>query len=381
MKKIINSLFLCAILCLTGSCDSFMDVHKDYIKDGEIIYAPKVDSTAFIAGNGRILFRFWLNNSPNVKTVNVFWNSKMDSLAIPVSPSTGLDSAAVFIPGLDEKSYTFDIKTTDNFGHQSLWVTNFGNAYGSGYESSLMERRVRELELDDNKGIVTFYTGIEDMVRTEVRYQTNSGKTAIVSTSRSDNELYCPDAKAGSGFEYRSLFIPEEEAVDTFALAWQESEIVFPELFQYDKSNWEVLAVSDETASDGGGMHMLLDGNLESYWHSQWNGGNAPLPHWVIIDMGSAKDIVKIETYRRSGNTDTKDIEYYIGTSSDPAATSWVKIGEGQYPNSAQDLLTIDINRSVNTNVGRYLKLVLPTSYRDPFISIAEIYVYGGSND
>lgn len=381
MKKIATSLLICTALGLIASCDDFMDIHKDFIKDGEIIYAPKVDSTAFIAGKGRILFRFWLYNSPNVKTVDLYWNSKTDSLLIPVTPSSGIDSIEIIIPDLEEKSYTFDVRTTDNFDHKSLWTTNFGNAYGTSYEETLMERRVREVALEENKGTITFFTGISDMVRTEVRYLTNSGETNQVSTSRSDNELLCPDAKAGSSFEFRSLFIPEEESIDMFALEWQMSEIAFPDIYLFDRSNWKVLSVSDETASDGGGIQTLLDGDLGTYWHSQWDGGDAPLPHWAIIDMQFVKDIKRIDTYRRAGNTDTKDIEYYIGTDPNPNATAWVKIGVGQYPNSAQDALVIEIDKSVDTKTGRYLKLVLPTSYRDPFTSIAEINVYGGGNN
>ena len=380
MKKILKNLIASAILlCFMASCDGLMDFHKDYIKDGETIYAPKVDSMSFIAGKERILFQFWLYNSPNVKTVDIFWNSKTDSLNIPVSPSFGIDSLEVVLPNMKEQSYTFDVRTTDNFGHKSLWTTGFGNSYGEFFASSLMERRVRELSLGEDGGVINLFTGIEGLVRTEIRYQKKDGTYAIVSTSRLDNTVDCPGAKSGSTFEYRSLFIPEEASIDTFALAWQESSEIFPSIFLYNRANWSVLSVSDQTASDGGGMHTMLDGDLGSYWHSQWDGGNAPLPHWAIIDMVTAKDFIMIDTYRRPGNTDAKDIEYYVGSEPDAESSTWVKVGSGQYPNHNQDKLTIDIDGSVNTAVGRYLKLVITSSHRDPFTSIAEIYLYGGS--
>jgi hypothetical protein len=375
MKKILNSIMILSALTAFASCDGMMDTHKEFIESGEIIYAPKMDSLTFIAGQGRIYFGFWLYNAPNVKTVDVYWNSRQDSLLIPVSASAERDSFFVMLNNMQEQSYTFDVRTTDNFGHKSLWSTDFGNSYGSTYESTIANRRVREVKLSDKGGEVVWFAGGEGLVRVEVRYTTNSGATATVFTSPDESTTLLPNAKGGSTFEYRSLFIPEEESVDTFALAWKTEETAFPTIYLYDRSDWEVLAVSDETASDGGGMHKLLDGDHGTYWHSQWDGGNAPLPHWAVIDMTSSKRIIKIETYRRSGNTDTKTLQYFVGDNPDADAGTWVKIGEGAF--TSGNILTIDIPSDVDTAKGRYLKLLLPDSNRDPFISIAEIYLYG----
>jgi len=151
-------------------------------------------------------------------------------------------------------------------------------------------------------------------------------------------------------------------------------------IFQYDRSTWQALSVSDETASDGGGKNSLIDNNLTNYWHS----GSITVPHWAIIDMGESKDIVKIVTYRRRKNTDTKTVQYFVGNDPNPAAGSWVKIAEGSLPaligsNSGGEILTIDIPASVNTQQGRYLKLVLPDTNNgnNSSTSVAEIYVYG----
>ncbi len=55
MKRIYSLLVFIACTLLITSCEDFMDVHKEYIEGGEIIYAPKPDSIAFIAGKERIL--------------------------------------------------------------------------------------------------------------------------------------------------------------------------------------------------------------------------------------------------------------------------------------------------------------------------------------
>lgn len=38
-------------------------------------------------------------------------------------------------------------------------------------------------------------------------------------------------------------------------------------------TGWEAIDCSDERADDGGGKAAVLDGNLSTYWHSQWGPG------------------------------------------------------------------------------------------------------------
>jgi hypothetical protein len=368
-----------AALSAMFSCDDFMDVHKDFIKDGEIIYSPKADSVSFIAGEHRILFRCWLYNSPNVRSVDLFWNDKMDSLITTVTPSAGRDSVDLILTNLEEKSYTFNVRTTDQFGHKSLWTTDFGNAYGEIYRATLADRRINEILLEEKEGApqgkITFFSAASLQVRNEVRYVRSDDSKAIVALSPDQSEVYCFDAKPGASFETRSFYIPEEEAIDTFATQWDVNGEAFPLIYLFDRTKWTVVAVSDETASDGGGMHTVIDGNTGTYWHSQWDGGNVPLPHWLIIDFGaeiSTANIVRFDIYRRPNNTDTKTIELYFGNSPDSDGV-WTKVAE-----TVVDANKMEVTPSDKTTNGRYLKLVFPDSNRVPFTNLAEIYMYGG---
>lgn len=378
MKKIYNSTLILLLILFGTSCEDFMDIHEEYIKDGEIIYAPKADSIQFIAGKGRVMFNFWLENSPNVKTVDLYWNAGADSLLIPVSPTTGLDSFSVVIPNLPEGSYTFDVKTTDNFGHPSLYLTGFGNSYGDFYQSSLANRRVKSIELFDDRGIINWFSALDGMVWTDIKYTMNDGKSNTVRLDSKAQSISCPNLKPGTSFEFSSSFIPEELSIDTFSVAWDQYSGKFPTIYKYDKKDWRVLEVSDSKEGDGDGKDALLDNNLDTYWHSNYGDGvNAPLPHWAIIDMTSSKKIFKIDTHRRKGNRDAKTIQYYVGPNADANATSWTKIGEANFA-SDKDNIEILINNSSSTlSLGRYLKLVITDSNNAPHMSIAEIQVYG----
>ncbi|GKG74602.1 hypothetical protein CE91St1_37450 [Parabacteroides goldsteinii] len=374
MKRIYSLAILATFILSFTSCEDFMDMHKEYIKGGEIIYAPKPDSVYFIAGKGRVLFNCRTYNAPNVRSIDVYWNDGLDSLIIPVELKTGYDSISVILDNLEEKSYTFKIQATDNFGHKSLFMTDFGTSYGDTYQATLNDRLVESLTLSDQEGTIKWYYAPQYLVRSEVRYVKKNGSQAIVKVPSTDDLVQLPDVKPGSTFEYRSLYIPEEVAIDTFATAWKEYETPFPAEYKYDRSSWEVLSVSDVSTSEGGGMATLIDGDLSTYWQSAYEGGDAPLPHWAVIDMQTPKNISRVELYRRTGNKDTKSIELYVSDHPDANAAGWIKIGTVVFEEG--DSSSITIPGSIDMK-GRYLKLLLSDSNREPYTSVAEVYVYG----
>ena len=220
-----NKIYCLAILVVSifsfVSCEDFMDIHKEYIEGGEIIYAPKPDSVNFLAGKNRVMFNCRTYNATNVSSIDVYWNAGADSLIIPVDLTTGYDSISVILDNMEEKSYTFDVRTTDNFGHKSLYVTDFGTSYGDTYQSRLSDRRIKNLSFSENAGVVSWYFAPDDLVRSEIRYVKNDGSQAVAITLSTADEVELPEIKLGSSIEYRSLFIPEAEAIDTFATSWK----------------------------------------------------------------------------------------------------------------------------------------------------------------
>jgi hypothetical protein len=344
-----------------------MDVHREYIEGGEKIYAPKTDSLYFYNGKDRVLMQLWLLESPNVRSVDVFWNSDADSLIVPVTPSAGLDSMEVYIPLAEEKAYTFYVRTTDIFGNHSLRVMGSATSYGEIYESVLVNRRVKSAATAGPATEIQWYATVDDYVFSEVRYTDVNNEVRIVRALSNEISTVCLNVKTGSTYEQRSLFAPAN-SIDTFYLDW---ESISP-MTKLDKSSWSVINCSSEQVDDGGGMTVLINGNLDDYWQSKWQAPVAQLPHWAIIDMGVPKEIARIDTYRRKNNTHTKSVWYYVGNDPDPEAASWTKITEGTY--ASGDLLTLQVSTSVS---GRYLKIYLPDSNSNPYTSIAEIDVFG----
>ncbi|GHV65765.1 hypothetical protein FACS1894199_07350 [Bacteroidia bacterium] len=358
------------------ACDNFMDVHKEYVEDGETIYSPKVDLISFRAGEGRILFQCLLINSPNVKTVDVYWNDGLNKRSITV-PSSTSDTVLIeeFLPNMEEKSYTFDVRTTDGYTHQSLKTTGSATSYGALFRSTLSNRRVdvgSTVEVGTDIQIqIPWGTAAENLLRNEIRYTAVAGGSTVIEVSPTESLTTITDAAPGSSFEYRSRFLPEPTAVDTFDMAW-ESLAIDPAIF-FDRTTWTA-SVSDFADP----VARVIDNNLTTYWHSSYPAAFA-FPHWIIIDMKSVRDITRLEIYRRDGFITLKNIEYYV--SDDPAhdALTWVKIGDVEFPNNVLPrMMTLEIPSPNPAHKKRYLKIVVPDSYAaNTFTHIAEIYVYG----
>lgn len=363
--KTVYKLFLSTLIIFITSCDSYMDVHKEYIKDGEIIYAPKLDSIIAYAGNNRIKLRMWLYNAPNVKTVDIFWNDGLDSIKLDVTPSTHMDTIEYVLNNMEEKSYTFNVTTTDLYGHKSLATAGFGTAYGDLYRAQLNQRRIRDVVIINDTAYIDWFTAQESMVCTSVSYTMSNGVDTTILTNANESQTVCPLAISGSTFQYYSIYQPEEESFDLFS-TMQSDTILF--IKEYDRSNWEVIDYSDQQLDDGGGITSILDGNLNTFWHSSYN-PLSPLPHWIVIDMHNTNEISKIKLVRRMGNSDAQTANLYISDN----ALEWNSIGQINFESGDTSLLVM--HQAIK---GRYLKVeIIKSNHKDGCSSIAEVYALG----
>ena len=419
MKKYIISLIAVCALCY--QCDDMMDVHKPFIEGGEKVYTQKLDQTDFYAGHNQVYFKFYMGNTTNIKSVDLFWDE--DSLIIPM-PSHGWDIVAV--PTEEERSYTFRIRTTDIFGHHSLWSTGFGNSYGNYFQESLVNRSVKSFLLteNDSNGEITWFPPASNLVRSEVRYEDLDGLEQIVNVPFGQNITQAPGLGINR-FEVRSFFLPEPNALDTFNTVWQE---VTP-VYKLPTIGWTVKYCNSwhgqpSLTGTQNMPHFIFDGNYTTYWHTNYGNyaeGTHPLdptitrdpaPFTIVIDMGEPVEIAQIDVYRRLSNNNTQTVVVYAPAVEDNLLTdedikwlgnipvtytnhaifknysypgvenpNWVELGKIEYPNDAtldtpeKNLRTVDA--SAHNIKSRYLKLILPNSRSNGNVSIAEIAVHG----
>ena len=121
------SFTLLIVLGLT-SCKDTYEFHEDYIADGEVIYATKVDSLFTLPGNQRLEITGFISNAFNVEEIIVYWNKGENSQTFPYSKSENdTDPIQLVVEGLEEQSYEFNVYSNVKqkmhdvaFGHDVL---------------------------------------------------------------------------------------------------------------------------------------------------------------------------------------------------------------------------------------------------------------------
>lgn len=372
-------------LCFMVACDDLMDTHKEFIKDGEIIYAPKPDTIFFIAGRNRIEANYTISKAPNVSFVNIYWNSNKDSLITQIEPSTTPKSGKIILSGLEEKSYTFTIQLKDRYGNKSLKTTAFGTVYGENYLNSLTARRVSNMQSNNEGGIVDWDIAQDGLVFNELKYTDKEGNIRELKVEPSQRSIVCPNASSGSSIEYRSAYIPEQASIDTFYTVWQNSAemgMSFPHIYEYadvNRENWEILYYDNSDPEEGSPQNML-DNNQDSYWHSDYHNATR-FPYTFVIDMKETLWIGKLGAASRNNVHYSKGVSYYISEDAEyvnnPNDNNWVFMGDIELrQENGWQWSTISKETIEKELRGRLLKVVFTSGHNNEHLgAIAELGV------
>ena len=140
-----------------------------------------------------------------------------------------------------------------------------------------------------------------------------------------------------------------------------------------DSKKWTITANTDEPAESApnGRVEAIIDGDINTFWHSQWSGGWQDWPHIIIIDMKDRSEVVSVDYYGRQsgGDANTKDMEFFISDDQN----SWKSIGkfEAKKTPDMQEFDTEDAE-------GRYLKIEITSSHDGSNnTNIGELIVHG----
>ncbi len=148
-------------------------------------------------------------------------------------------------------------------------------------------------------------------------------------------------------------------------------KITYPLL---DRTGWTAETNTEEREKEGtyrGYAQNVLDGNNDSFWHSQWygDGANPPLPHELIIDTKATYEFTQMGIIDRLSQKYIKTAEIYVSTDKN----SWQKVGDIQLDKS-NNLQKFRMEK----RTGRYVKIkVLETHDGRALSALAEVYLYG----
>lgn len=368
MNKIIGFIiFVCLVACTNMS-----DVYQEYLDRGEKIYIGRVDSIRVYPGNQRIKLEWLLDADPKLKECVILWNNAKDSVIVAVDrENQGPRKMSAILNDLSEGGHVFELFTRDIYGNVSLKNEKSGTVYGSRYAAGLLNCKLLDAAYAGNDYVISWKKA-EKVVGIEFAYIDNDNGRKKINVPLGADRISLTTFKPGSEYEYRAMYLPEENALDTFYSASSVGK--FPEERHdvLDRTGWEVSDYSSY-APDCDEPSSVLDGNIGTFWHSAYS-PQASFPHHLTIDMKEVYNLSAIEVTRDGsyGNRDIKHMIFYVSID----GVDFVRVGELDFPNGDP----LEAKLTFDTHKARYIKCLVDECHnpaRGTQCSIAEIDVTG----
>lgn len=142
------------------------------------------------------------------------------------------------------------------------------------------------------------------------------------------------------------------------------------------KTGWKAIEYSsEETAGEGsnGRAQQIVDGDDNTYWHPQWYGNTAQLPHYIVVDMQEMKNVGGFEI--KMGDNANRYIKAYDIYGSTDNATWTLLCSDDNAPSKSS--FRISLGKAADI---RYFKIVVrqTTATDGPFLRIYEMNVASG---
>jgi beta-galactosidase len=156
-----------------------------------------------------------------------------------------------------------------------------------------------------------------------------------------------------------------KEAVARLMISGPGSELV-----RLDAKVW----ADSEDNAHGNVKDNAIDGDPQTFWHTQWQPAAKPMPHWLVVDLGRELPLAGITYLPRQDMANGRIAEAEISCSNEPK--KWgAPVAKVAWPNTA-GRQTVRFEKPVTA---RYLKLVPKSEVRgQPFAAIAELDILVG---
>ncbi len=359
--------FIIIISALFWGCDSMDATYREFLRDGEVIYVGTADSVGVFPGKNRLKMRFLISD-PTATGVRILWNNKTDSLVIPVQRIYQTDTIATELTGLSEGSYSFDIITFDEDGNTSVKVNAVGNVYGEHYANSLLDTPVKGAyvnEADETSVDVHWGAADETSLGSEVIYTDSFDETHMLFVPSGEQVTVLTNYLHGSSFQYRTLYLPEKTAIDTFYTAFRPAKVKGVAV-EYAKTSW-VASGNDYDTGNLRPPKNAIDNKANTVWHMS---KTITYPQIMSVDMGEENTVSGFSFLQRLPlNAPLKLIEIKI--SSDGVV--WSTLGEFTL-GSVTTVQYLDLSVDVHC---RHFMVIAKSDYGNGnFTALAEVGAY-----
>lgn len=143
----------------------------------------------------------------------------------------------------------------------------------------------------------------------------------------------------------------------------------------YSRTNWTVVSFSSQEANGEGANNgraiFALDGNKDTFWHTQWQGGSPGPPHILVIDMNETKELhgLAFQARQNDGGGKANAVNAQVSTDN----VNWVDAGSFNLQNN-KDVQSVFFPEGFKT--GRYFKVTINSSYGGNYCATAELKAF-----
>lgn len=363
--------------CLLTYCTPTDHHYKEFLDAAERAYPGRVDSVVFMAGNNRAMVQTLLSTDPRVVRMQIRWGSD-NVVDETVRAEEIAQNKTVLLPEVAEGTYTFDIRTFDAEGNQSMRTEVLGTSYGANYIANLNNRIVDNIRQNGEDVMVNWFPESSDstLLGTVVAYLTIAGDSAQIFTSANSNQTLLPQFETETDFTFRTLYKPTSTAIDTFYAASQTinpADYITAERIRYTKESWSIVGVSSEEPNNNRLANRLIDGDVSTFWITRYSSDPTDYPdHWVTVDMGEAMDVDGFYFAQKNGDRKINELEVQISGDNE----SWESLGLFELLAIDMDYQYIDLEQRESF---RYFKLIPQSGHdaqRQPGLAEAGTYYY-----
>ncbi|WP_418893502.1 DUF4998 domain-containing protein [Limibacterium fermenti] len=220
MTKYIFRVGTLLFLFLIIGCDNANDLLNQYIKDGPIVYAARVNELNTQSGYYRFRVNIYPAEDVNRSYCVLNWNmteGSKDSVKIDYNPNYFDDKQGCYYAFIDippsagiQGNLEIHAQNVDIFGNRSLIETGSAYIYGESYVSSLINAQIRISAAADE---VIFEPRI-GAVGNLLSYEQNNGHfTEEVFVTEDSHTLI--NAKAGGIVRTKTRYLINESDIDT----------------------------------------------------------------------------------------------------------------------------------------------------------------------
>ena len=142
----------------------------------------------------------------------------------------------------------------------------------------------------------------------------------------------------------------------------------------FDRSNWKIIDFSTQEAtgegSNNGRAIFVLDGDINTYWHSEWQNAQSSPPHYITVDLGESKRLLGSNLIARQNVNSGRpqDIQIFVSEND----LDWELAYTGALQNTG-DPQKVFFDAAMQ---GRYVKLQINSSFSSNLTHLAEFYLF-----